>query len=200
MSGNFIYTGNYSANTHLAVQGNSSPVASVSLPAIDYAYLHNQATTYGQVVSSSSSGQTFSFNSLYGNKVIWIKGNLTNPTVTIGGLWASGGTFVVDGTVTLSSATTTLGSAGYPVYIVAQGDITHSGNTLNLVGGLYTTGNLNHKTCNVTGQFVANKAITNSATGQCTFSGAALPWFDNRTVPAAPALPMYTAKHVGVGP
>ena len=200
VGGNLNYTGTYTPSSHLTIQGKINPVASISFPSIDYAYLHNQATNWGQVVTTNSTGQTFTFNGLGGNKVIWIKGNLKDPIVTIGGTYAAGGTFVVDGTVTFSSSTTTLGADGYPVFIVAQGDISQSGTTLNLTGGLYTTGNFTHKNCTIIGPVVVNGAITNNATAPCTFTAGSIPWFDNRVLPQPPVLPLYTASHKGNGP
>ncbi len=200
VSGDLNYTGTYLLGSHLTVKGNSHQIDTVNFPTIDYANLQNQATSSGQVVNGDSIGQTFSFNNLGGNKVIWIKGNLTDPIVSIGGTFAAGGTFVVDGAVTFSSSATTLGAAGYPVYIVAQGNITQSGANLNLTGALYTTGSLSHKTCTITGPVVANQTITNNATAQCTFTAGAIPWFDNRIIPQPPTLPLYTASHKGNGP
>ncbi len=103
VGGNLTYTGTYTPGIHLTVQGTSTQVSSVAMPTIDYTYLHNQATNWGQVVTGDSTSQTFTFNSLGGNKVIWIKGNLQDPTVTISGTYASGGTFVVDGSVSFTS-------------------------------------------------------------------------------------------------
>jgi hypothetical protein len=200
VGGNLNYTGTYTPNSNLTVQGHTTGGATINLPSIDYTYLHNQATNWGQVVNGNSSGQTFSFNSLGGNKVIWIKGNLTNPVVTIGGTFAAGGTFVVDGTVTISSGTTTLGADGYPVYIVAQGNISQTGTNLNLNGGLYTTGTFAHKTCNIVGPVMVTGTITNNATAACTFTVGPIPWFDNRALPQGAALPLYTTGHKGNGP
>jgi hypothetical protein len=200
VAGNMSYTGTYTPNGNLTVEGKTTPVGSVSFPNIDFAYLQNQATKWGKVVTGDSTGVTYTFNSLGGNKVIWIKGNLTDPTVTIGGTYASGGTFVVDGTVSFTKSATTLGADGYPVYIVAQGGITQSGANLNLWGGLYTTSNLAHKTCTIVGPVVVNGTITNNATGACEFRAGAIPWFDNRVLPQPPAMPLYTSGHKGNGP
>jgi hypothetical protein len=200
LAGNLQYTGTYTTSTFLTVEGKVTQVASVSFPNIDLNYLHNQATTWGKVVNGDSTNQTFAFNTLGGNKVIWIKGNLTNPTVTIGGTYAAGGTFVVDGTVTFSNAATTLGADGYPVYIVSQDDVIQTGGNLTLTGGIYTTGNFAHKTCTIVGPVVVNGMITNNALGQSTFTAGAIPWFDNRVLPQPPTLPLYTTSHRGNGP
>jgi hypothetical protein len=200
IGGSLIYSGNFPASTHVTVQGKTTSTSSVAFPNIDFTYLHNQATNWGKVVTGDSIAQTYSFNSLGGNKVIWIKGNLTDPVVTMGGTFAAGGVIVVDGTVSFTSAATTLGADGYPVYIIAQGDITQTGANLTLSGALYTTGNFTHKTCAITGPVVVSKTITNNATGQCTFTAGPIPWFDNRAVPQAPTLPSYTTNHRGNGP
>jgi hypothetical protein len=200
IAGNLQYTGIYTPTSFLTVQGKATPVASVSFPSIDYNYLHSQATSWGKVVTGDSAGQTFAFNTLGGNKVIWIKGNLKDPTVTIGGTYAAGGTFVVDGTVTFSGAATTLGADGYPVYFVSQGDVDQTGGNLTLWGGIYTAANFAHKTCAITGPLVVNGAVTNNALGQSTFTAGAIPWFDNRVLPQPPSLPLYTTVHKGNGP
>src|SRR5262249_5702759 len=151
----------------------------VSQPTIDFTGLHNQATNWGKVVSSDSSSQTFAFNTYGGNKVIWIKGNLSDPTVTIGGTYGAGGTFGVDGNLTFTnSSAVSIGQSGYPVYFVVQGNITQSGSgTVNLIGALYTSGNFTHKNLQMTGPVWVAKNITNNSTSACTFSTAAIPWF-----------------------
>jgi hypothetical protein len=200
VSGDLNYTGTYAPSSHLTVEGHINTVATVSMPSIDYNYLHTQAQNWGQVVNGNSSGQTFTFNGLGGNKVIWIKGDLTNPTVTIGGTYAAGGTFVVDGTVTFSGGSTALGADGYPVYIVAQGNVSQTGGALTLNGGIYTSGSLAHKSCTIVGPVVVTQTITNNASAQCTFTSGAIPWFDNRVLPQGAVLPLYTTAHKGNGP
>ncbi len=200
ITGDLNYTGNYTANSHLTVTDKTNNVSSVAMPNIDYTYLHNQATNWGQVVNGNSVGQTFTFNGLGGNKVIWIKGNLEDPVVTISGTYAAGGTFVVDGSVKFTTGTTSLGLSGYPVYIVAQGNISQTGGPLTLYGALYTTGNFDHKNCTIYGPVVVNQTINNNSNAQCVFTTGAIPWFDNRALPQAPTLPMYTSTHTGIGP
>jgi hypothetical protein len=199
VNGNLNYTGKYPETTHLTVSDKTNAANSISVPDIDYAYLQNQAANWGKVVNGDSTSQTFSFNSLGGNKVIWIKGNLKDPIVTIGGTYAAGGTFIVDGNVSFTSGSTSLGIEGYPVYIVSKGDVVQSGGNLTLIGAIYAAGTFSHKTCTVTGPIVA-KAITNNAMGTCTFSGTSIPWFDNRALPQQPTLPLYTFGHKGIGP
>jgi len=172
----------------------------VNMPTVNVAYLHTQATTYGQVVGGNSTSQSFCFSDLLGNKVIWIQGNLQDPTVTFGSTFPSGGTFIVNGTVKFTTASTTLGTSTYPVYIVSQGDITQSGTNLTVYGGIYTTGNFTHKTCNIYGPVCVSNTITNNAAAACTFTAGTIPWFDNRAVPQGATLPLYTANHIGLGP
>jgi hypothetical protein len=199
VGGNLYYTGSLNADSHLTVQGTTAKVGSVSQPTVNFTDLHNQASNWGQVVTGDSTGQTFSFNSLGGNKVIWIKGNLKDPVVTIGGTYAAGGTFVVDGTVTFSGGSTTIGAAGYPVNFVSAGDISQTGGSLALIGSLFTTGNFAHKNCSIDG-LVWAKSIINNASATCTFTTAPSPWFDNRAVSQPPTLPLYTSNHTGLGP
>jgi hypothetical protein len=201
IGGNLAYTGTCTADSHLTLKGTASKVSSVNVPTVDFTYLHNQATTWGQVVNGDSNGQTFTFNALGGNKVIWIKGNLTNPKVTIGGTFAAGGTIVVDGSVTFSNPSAmTLGADGYPVYIISQGNVSQTGEAVTLMGGIYTNGSLAHKTCTITGPVYVAQTITNNASDPCTFTAGPIPWFDNRVVPQPPTLPLYTASHRGNGP
>jgi hypothetical protein len=199
---NLTYAGTYTPAGFMTVQGNiinTNPVT-VNMPTVDVAYLHTQATTYGQTVSGNSTSQTFDYTHLLGNKVIWIKGNLQDPSVDLTNVYTSGGTFIVDGTVTFTAASTTLGADGFPVYIVAQGDITQSGANLTLYGGIYTTGNFTHKTCTINGPVCVSKTITNNAAAACIFNAGTIPWFDNRAIPQPPTLPLYTANHTGNGP
>ncbi|HVT83406.1 MAG TPA: LamG-like jellyroll fold domain-containing protein, partial [Phycisphaerae bacterium] len=200
VGGNLNYSGSFPATTHLTVQGKTNGGSSIAYPNVDFTYLHDQATNWGKVVSSSSNAQTYTFNSLGGNKVIWIKGDLTDPAVTISGTYAAGGTFVVDGDVNITANDAKLGADGYPVYIVASGDINITGNNFTLIGCLYApNGTINHKTCTISGP-VVGKNILNNASGASMFTTTAIPWFDNRALPQPPALPLYTAAHRGIGP
>jgi hypothetical protein len=193
-----------SGGGHLTVTGASTKIATptiIPMPSLDLSYLHNQATSYGQVVNGNSTNQTFSFNSLGGNKVIWIKGDLTNPTITIGGTYASGGTFVVDGKVSFTSGAQTAGADGYPVYFVSSNDFIQSGTSLTLFGGIYSLSNLTFNSLTLTGPAVVSKTITNNDTAPSSFTANQIPWFDNRILPQSTAtLPMYTTNHHGIGP
>ncbi|HVX85508.1 MAG TPA: LamG domain-containing protein [Phycisphaerae bacterium] len=204
ITGNLNYGNKITGGGHLTVTGASTKVATptnISMPSIDLAGLRNQASTYGQVVSATSTGQTFTFNSLGGNKVIWIKGDLVNPTVTIGGTYAAGGTFIVDGQVKFTSGAQSVGLDGYPVYFVSVGNFTQSGTSLTLYGGIYAQAGLNFNSLNVTGPVVVNGPVTNNDTAPSIFNADEIPWFDNRIIPQTTAtLPMYTTNHRGIGP
>jgi hypothetical protein len=200
VTGNLTYTGAFAADSHLTVQGATTKVtaASVKSPNIDYAALRAQA---GMVVAGSSTGQTFSFNSLGGNKVIWIKGDLVDPAVTIGGTFAAGGTFIVDGDVKFTGGTAAIGAAGYPVNIIALGNVTQTGGTVAMVGGLYAEGVFTHKSFDLTGALWIKQGMANNSTGQCTFTSAFIPWFDQRAIGQTSAtLPLYLTNHRGIGP
>jgi hypothetical protein len=199
ITGNLTYTNlNTTDTNHVTVQGTSSKVGLIALPNVDYASLRFQA---GQTVNGNSTGQTFAFNTLGGNKVIWIKGDLTDPIVTIGGTYAAGGTFIVDGKVNFTGGSATLGADGYPVYIVSTNDITQTGGAVTLYGCLYTQGKLIHKTLTMNGAVYAGGGITNNASGQCTFNYIGIPWFDTRaTMQTSATLPLYTTNHRGIGP
>jgi hypothetical protein len=204
VSGNLNYGNKFTGNGHLTVKGASTKVGTptnIPMPSIDLAALRNQASSYGKVVNATSTNQTFAFNSLGGNKVIWIKGDLVNPTVTIGGTYAAGGTFVVDGQVKFTSGAQTVGMDGYPVYFVSVGNFTQSGTSLTLFGGIYAQSNLNFNSLNLTGPLVVNGSITNNDTAPSVFTADEIPWFDNRIIPQTTAtLPMYTTNHRGIGP
>lgn len=199
IGGDLKYTGSFPATAHLTVQGDTTPTSSIPVPSLDYSYLENQATKWGKIVNGDSTGETFTFNTLGGNKVIWIKGNLKDPIVTIGGTYAAGGTFLVNGTVTFTSNSTAIGVDGYPVYIVAKNDVTQTGNSLTLIGAIYTDGTFTHKAAAISGPVVA-KSVVNSGTAASSFTTTAIPWFDNRALPQPPVLPLYTSSHRGIGP
>jgi hypothetical protein len=199
IEGDLRYTGSYS-NGPLTVKGDKTKVSTgdIKLPNISYSSLRSQAA---QTVNGNSKDQTFSFNSLGGNKVIWIKGDLENPNVTIGGTYAAGGTFVVDGKVKFTGGATTLGLPGYPVYIVADDEISHSGGKLTLTGALYTQKKFKHKNVDITGTVYAKDGVENTSSAMCAFTASAIPWMDQRaTNQQSATLPVYTSNYRGIGP
>ncbi len=204
INGNLTFGDKLTGIGNITITGSSTKVATptnIPMPSLDLNALHNQATSYGQVVTGNSTGQTFSFNSLGGNKVIWIKGDLINPTITIGGTYASGGTFVVDGKVSFTSGNQSAGADGYPVYFVSSNDFLQSGTSLTLFGGIYSLSNLTFNSLTLTGPAVVAKNITNNDTAPSTFNANQIPWFDNRVLPQPTAtLPMYSTNHHGIGP
>lgn len=201
INGNVTYSGTLGGASYLTITGTTTRAA-VTEPVIDYTAVKAQATNYGQTVNGNSSGDTYNFGSLRGSKVIWIKGNLTNPTVEFSGVAPAGGTFIVDGDLKFNgSEAKNLGTSGYPVNFIVLGNVNQTGpGRVTLMGSIYATGNWTRRNCDITGNIWISGSVTDSSTSTSTFSAATPPWFDSR-VSAAPtaSLPVYyTGIHGGM--
>jgi len=197
VNGNILYGGTYTPGSLLTVNGSTPPEkGSVSVPVISYASLQSQAN---QTYASSQSGTQFAFNNLGGNKIIYVNGNVTNPTFYIGGVYPSGGTLVVNGNISFGDNAAAVGQSGFPINLVATGSIT-TGSNFNLIGGLYAGTSWTRKSATIQGPIVVNGAITDSAGVASSFSTGPFPFFDPRIVQTASSLPMYISGFHGTTP
>jgi predicted acyltransferase (DUF342 family) len=142
----------------------------------------------------------FAFNSLGGTKVIFVNGDVTNPTVYIGGTYPSGGTLVVKGNLTIAD-NTTLGQSGFPVNLVVTGNVV-TGSNFNLNGCLYANGKWSRKNVTINGPVTVKGAIMDSSGGVpgSTFVNGSYPFFDPRIVSNNSTLPMYVSNFKGMTP
>lgn len=200
LTGNLTYGGTLTNPNNITFVDNDPPFTAtrrtVSLPSINYANIKAQA---GQTVNGNSSGQTFDFRSLVGNRVIWIKGNLVDPAVDQSGTWPAGGTFIIDGNLQFTK-NTNIGRSGLPVYFIVLGSISHTAGRLTLNGGLYTEGNWDRRQSDITGAVYVKGNINDNTSGSSSFTFSSTPWFDNRVLPQVASLPMYTTNHRGALP
>jgi hypothetical protein len=123
----------------------------------------------GTSYAGAQTAKNFDFTTVPGtNKVIYVNGNVTNPTFT------GKGTLVVSGTVSVDN----FGTSSNPVNIVASGDVTTGGN-VTLYGTIYTAGSWYRSKVALTG-LVYVSGISPSSSGASTMVQTAAPWFDPR--------------------
>jgi hypothetical protein len=175
ITGNLIY-----GTAESGSSGVSGTTTQAAWQPLNWASLDTTLKTqagYPAVASApAGSNQVYNFNALSGtNKVIYVNGNVTNPT------FVGSGTLYVNGTVSVSNDP---GSAN-PVNIVATSDIT-TANNMSYHGSLYTEGNWNRGKINITGSIYV-EGMDQSNNGNSTINGTftTTPWFDTRTSSAA---------------
>ncbi len=168
--------------------------AGVSVPTINYASIQAQAPWTG----TSGTGQTYQFTPLYNGQVpiIYVNGNVTNPIIDTS---QSGGTLLINGSLTITQAAT-YGSPGYPAYIICEKSMTHSGGALTITGGLYVGNRWTHTDCTINGDVCVGGNVTDNSTIGSSFVVGAIPWFDPRATAAPVALPLFYTDYQGVGP
>ncbi len=165
----------------LTYQGKSGAAVQKSgtVPTINYANVAAQsAATY-----ASGSNQTFQYNSLtHGVAVFVVNGDCTDPVIDTS---ITSGTLLITGNLYITK-NTTWGSAGFPAYVLVEGDVVQTG-TLNLTGAIYAGGNWTHTDASINGDIcIGGSVIDNTAAGS-TFVVGPIPWFDPRG--AAPPIP-----------
>jgi hypothetical protein len=169
LTGDLVYAGT-AVNT-----GNvDGTIAKGVYPMLDMdtllAYLQGFAS---QTFVGNQSNQTFNFNALSGtNKVIFVDGNVSNPT------FSGKGTLLVKGDVT---SVNSFGTATNPINIVAHGDITTNSN-ITIFGTLYASGSWNRGKMDLTGLVYVN-GISPANTGSSKMYMTPPPWFDPRVSP-----------------
>jgi hypothetical protein len=168
LNGNLTYTTsamNTAAVTGAVVQDGSA-FLSIDMNALGNTLLASAGRTY----AGDQANMTFDFTTVPGtNKVIYVSGNVTNPT------FVGSGTLYVTGSVSANN----IGTAANPVNIVAKGDISLSYN-ISTYGGLYTGGTLHRAKFNITGIVYAALGVDDYANPQSYLTFTAAPWFDPR--------------------
>jgi hypothetical protein len=187
-SHNFIKV-TYNGKTSAATKN-----AGVSVPTINYASIQAQAPWTG----TAGNGKTYQFTPLYNGQVpiIYVNGNVTDPNIDTS---QSGGTLLINGTLTITQSAT-WGSAGYPAYIICQKSVNHSGGALTITGGLYVGTTWAHTDCTIYGDICVGGNVTDNSTTGSTFVTGAIPWFDPRASAASVAQPLYNSDYQGVAP
>ncbi len=168
LNGNLTYA--TSAMNTAAVTGAVVHDGSAFLP-IDMTALGNTlVAAAGQTYTGDQTNTTFDFTTVPGpNKVIYVAGNVTNPTFN------GSGTLYCSGSVSANNIAT----AANPVNIVAKGDITLSYNVFTY-GGIYTGGTLHRSKFNITGIVYAALGVDDYNNPQSYLTFTAAPWFDPR--------------------
>jgi hypothetical protein len=189
LNGNLTYYGT-ATNTN-DVTGTITH-ASGPPPTIDFtAVIATLNAAAGQTLTGAQNNRTFDFTALPGpNRVIYVDGNVSNPT------FIGSGTLCVKGTITGAGG---YGSADAPIHLVATGDITTDNNT-TIYGSIYTGGDWNRGKFDVTG-LIYTGGIVKSNSGKSYLSQAETPWFDPRaTGDAAGAAAAVTTVTAFCGP
>jgi hypothetical protein len=176
--GNYTNGGSGSLTGNLTYTGTASNTGSVSgtkthgsFKSIDMTALGNSliAAAGANNYNGNQTNPIFNFTTIPGpNKVIYVNGNVSNPT------FIGSGTLYVNGTLSVSA----FGSAANPVNLVATSDITTS-NNITMYGTLYSKGNWNRGKMDLTG-VVYLGGISASNNGQSHLQMTPAPWFDPR--------------------
>ena len=145
--------------------------ASGSFTPIDMTALGNTLiSAAGQTYTADLTNMTFDFSTITGDKkVIYVKGNVSNPS------FVGEGTLFVDGTVSVGN----FGTPTYPVNIVCTGDLT-SFNNVTIYGCVYGGANWHRGKFYLTGMVYLNGSVGTSNYAQSTLTLSTAPWFDPR--------------------
>jgi hypothetical protein len=173
LNGNLVYTGTATNTSNVSGSKATGPFYTLDMTALDKVLAPNIVHSY----PGSQVGTTFNFNLYAGtNKVIYVDGNVTNPT------FVGAGTLYVNGNISAGS----FGSAASPVNLVATGDITTGGNS-TIYGCLYATGSWYRAKMDLTGLVYVN-GISPANAGSSSMTQTGAPWFDPRIDAAGKAL------------
>jgi hypothetical protein len=128
------------------------------------------AAAAGRSYTGDQTNTTFDFTTISGtNKVIYVNGNVTNPT------FIGAGTLCATGTISSGA----FGAPGSPVELVAQGSIT-TDNNITIYGTIYTGGDWNRGKFHHTEGLIYTGGIVKTNSGQSSLTQGATPWFDPR--------------------
>jgi hypothetical protein len=169
LNGNLIYS--TTATGTSAVTGTVTCDPTAFLP-IDFDSLGaTLIAAAGLSLTGDQINATFDFTSLPGTRpVIYVNGNVTNPT------FIGSGTLYATGTVSVNNA----GSFTNPVNIVCRGDITTENNDV-IFGSIYSRGNWHRGKFTLTGIAYIAKDVDSSNFAQSTLTASSPAWFDPRT-------------------
>ena len=165
LTGNLVYGGTASNTGSITGTVTQGSFTTIDFSALDTT-LRANATTLG-------TNATYDFTTLSGtNKVIYVNGNVTNPTII------GSGTLYVKGKIHYTNSNVTVGAAGAPVYLVATSDISFD-KSATIYGGLYTKKDWNRAQVDLIGVvYVGGISPSNSGSSSMTLGSA--PWFDPR--------------------
>jgi len=153
--------------------GSSAPLKA-PYTALDMSTLGPYLIGYAQVTyTGTQTNKTFDFTTLTGTKkVIYVNGDLVNPTFN------GSGTIYVNGSVTNLGS---FGTGSAPVNIVADGNVTTNSGTF--YGTIYASGAWNRSKVVFTGLVFVN-GISPTNPGASTMVMTTPPWFDPRVDPS----------------
>ena len=197
VNGKVIYGSSYTDTNHkITINGTpTTPTqnASATVPTINYANMQAQASSTG----TSGTGQTYSFGYLANQiNLIYVNGNVTDPVIDTS---QSGGTLLINGTLTLTK-TATFGTNGFPAYIVVQKSVSHTGGTITINGALYVGTTLTHKDWTINGLLCVAGNVTDNTSSASSYAAGGIPWFDPRSSAAATPQALYFTSCRGVAP
>jgi hypothetical protein len=177
VSGNLIYSGTATDLDTIGGAASKGAYTPLNLPAIETTLL----AAAGQTFNGNQSGQTFDFSALPGtNKVIYVNGNVSNPT------FVGAGTLYVNGTYSGGG----FGTAAAQVNIVATGDVT-TGNSATIYGSIYSGGSWFRGKMDLVG-LVYVTGISPANSGSSSMKQGTPPWFDPRAPGGAAAQAQFT--------
>ena len=157
LTGDLIYAGSLSNANTVSGTITQAPFTPIDLPALSATLQSDATLSY----AGDQTNKIFDFTAIPGtNKVIYVNGNVTNPT------FIGTGTLSVKGTISADG----FGTAASPVNLVASGSIT-TGNNITIYGAIYTGGDWNRGKVNLTG-FAYVTGISDSNGGQSTMTQA----------------------------
>ncbi len=200
VNGTFTYSGTYTdPNSYITVmyQGKASAatkLAGNACPTINYSSIQSAAVWTG----TAGTAKTYQFLPLYSGQVpiMYVNGNVTDPVIDSS---QSGGTLLINGTLTFTKSNT-IGSSGFPVYVITEGNVSHSGGTITLTGGLYIKGTWTHADSAITGDVVVTGNVTDNTVTASTYIVGGIPWFDPRGSATPTAMPLFYTDYEGAGP
>ncbi|HUO10781.1 MAG TPA: hypothetical protein VM008_20940 [Phycisphaerae bacterium] len=165
LTGNLTYSGTASNTGSVTGSVTKGTFTAVDMSAMGTTLINAAGRTY----NGNQSNIVIDFTTVSGtNKVVYINGNLSNPT------FVGSGTLYVSGTASLGS----FGTASAPVNIVAAGAVTLSNNTM--YGSLYAASSLTTGHFDMTGLIYVAGTFSRSNSGKSSITMTTAPWFDPR--------------------
>jgi hypothetical protein len=179
--------------TYKGKSATATKTSGLSNPTINYSSIQSQAiqTLVG------GTGQNITFNYVAGNpNIIYVNGNVISPNINAS---AMAGTLLINGNLTLGSATT-IGTALNPVNVIVEGNVTQLVDGVTIYGTLYVKGSWTHGAISMYGDVVVNGSVIDTSSGGSAYVCGPIPWFDARGSAAPTTLPIYYSDYEGAAP
>ncbi|HUO10467.1 MAG TPA: LamG domain-containing protein [Phycisphaerae bacterium] len=201
VNGHLTYGTTYSDPSHyitvtLNGKTGSATQLTASPPTLNYTWIQGLKSLAD---GTAGTGKTYTFTPLYTGQVplIYVNGNVTDPVIDTS---QSGGTLLINGTLTLTKATTY--GAIYPVNIICENNVTQTNAAakLTLTGSLYVKGNWTHYDSTISGDVCVTGNVTDNSVNGSSFTVGGIPWFDPRNSAAPVPQPVYYTDYEGVAP